>query len=377
MAEQTIFVVAKSDITITREIDGNPPYQGDVIGNALNGDAFSWENPSDLSLSFSGPMTGITFDDSDVTLQDDPFSGSTVEDQRLTEAVTINGTTYTPSDSTTRWETPSPVNVENEYEVTLFDDDGTAYRMVGVSITEGYSTDVVGVTFDGAAPPPDTTLTYIQGVSSYSGTGQTVPVPDAAVCFLKGTLIETNHGPIPVEDLERGMRVPTLNHGEQTIRWIGQSLVCGLGHLAPICIKSGVLDNTRDLYLSPNHRVLLKSSLAELSFGQREVLVPAKALVDGVTVIRKPIRKASYWHLLLDEHDMVFSEGIATESLFTGAVAMDVLAQQAQNELHEIFPDFRQSRQTTSHMGLTMSEAQYLIGTRSHGAVRPWSRPEV
>ena len=70
---------------------------------------------------------------------------------------------------------------------------------------------------------------------------------------------------------------------------------------------------------------------------------PAKALVDGVTVIRKPIRKASYWHLLLDEHDMVFSEGIATESLFTGAVAMDVLAQQAQNELHEIFPDFRQS----------------------------------
>jgi len=355
MAEQTIFVFAKSDIAITREIDGNPPHQGDVIGNALNGDAFSWENPSDLSLTFSGPMTGITFDDSDGTLQDDPFSGSTVEDQLLTEAVTINGNTYTPSASTTRWENPSPVNVENEYEVTLFDDDGTAYRMVGVSITEGYSTDVVGVTFDGAAPPPGTTLNYIQGVSSYSGTGQTVTVPDEAVCFLKGTLIETAHGPCAVEDLERGMGVLTLNHGEQTIRWIGQSLVCGLGHLAPICIKSGVLDNTRDLYLSPNHRVLLKSSLAELSFGQREVLVPAKALVDDVTVIRKPIRKASYWHLLLDEHDMVFSEGIATESLFTGAVAMDVLAQQAQNELYEIFPQFQQSQQTTSHMGLTMS----------------------
>ncbi|MCF3593150.1 Hint domain-containing protein [Rhodobacteraceae bacterium LMO-12] len=371
MAERTIYIFAKSDVTITRDLDGDPPRHGDVIGHALNGNAFGWENPSDLSLTFSGSMTAITFEDSDGILQDDPFSGSTVVDQFLTEPVTINGTTYTPSTETTRWQDPPPVNVENEYEVTLFDDEGTAYRMVGVSITQGYSTEVVGVMFDGPAPPPGTTLHYIQGVSSYGGTGQTVPIPDEVVCFLEGTLIETPSGPCPIEHLTAGDRVLTLNHGEQPIRWLGQSAVCGLGKLAPICIEAGVLDNRRDLYLSPNHRVLLRSSLAELSFGQREVLVPAKALVDGVTVKRVPMPRATYLHLLLDEHEMVFSEGIATESLFTGAVTKDILADQALAELNEIFPQFQQSRQITSHMGLTLTESRYLMQRQTSGDLRP------
>jgi hypothetical protein len=164
MAERTIYVFSKSNVTITRDLGGGPPVQGDLIGNALNGNAFSWENPSNLSITFSGPLVGITFDDADGVLTDDPFSGSTVVDQRLTNAMTIIVVTYTPNKETTRWKNPAPVNVENEYEVTLFDGAGTAYRMVGVSITQGYVTTVVGVTFDGAPPPPGTTLRYIQGV---------------------------------------------------------------------------------------------------------------------------------------------------------------------------------------------------------------------
>jgi len=370
IAEQTIYVFAKGNVTITRDLGGGSPVQSDVIGNALNGDAFSWQNPSDLSLTFSGAMTAITFEDSDGILSDDPFSGSTVTDQFLTQPVTINGTTYTPSTGTVRWANPQPVNVENEYEVTLFDDNGVAYRMVGVSITQGYSTQVVGVTFDGASPPSGTTLRYIQGVSSYGGTGQTVVVPDATVCFLAGTLIETPAGPLPIEDLKAGMCVLTLDRSEKPIRWIGQSLVCGLGILAPICIKSGVLGNTRDLYLSPNHRILLRSSTAELSFGHHDVLVPVKALVDGMNVVRMPMLKASYLHLLLDEHDMVFSEGIATESLFTGAGTTNILAASALAELNEIFPHFQQSLQHISHLDLTMSEARYLMKSASKGDVK-------
>lgn len=368
MAERTIYLFAKSDVAITRDLGGGRPVQGDVLGNALNGNAFSWENPSDLSLTFSSPTSAITFETSDGVLRDDPFSGSKVMDQFLTEPVTINGKTYTPSEGTVRWAFPSPVNVENEYEVTLFDDTGATYRMVGVSITRGYATEVVGVTFDGAAPAPGTTLHYIQGVSNYGGSGQTLTVPDAAVCFLAGTRIETPSGSTRIEDLREGMNVLTLNHGEQPIRWIGQSVVCGLGHLAPICIKAGVFHNKRDLYLSPNHRVLLRSQVAELSFGEHEVLVPAKALVDGVSVLRVPMLRATYLHLLLDEHDMVFSEDIATESLFTGAVAKDVLAAQALAEFNEIFPQVDKSHQLTCHVALTMSEARYLVGGRNERA---------
>ncbi|MFP7673517.1 Hint domain-containing protein [Marivita sp. S0852] len=361
MAIRTISVFAKSGVTITRDIDGGAPNTGDVIANALWGNAFSWETPSDLSLTFSGPMTNITFEDSDGILSDNPYSGWTVTDQQLTQAVTINGQTYSPSTETIRWQNPPPVNVENEYEVTLFDDNGVAYRMVGVSITEGYRTDVVGVMFDGPAPPPGTTLKYIQGVSTYSGFGQTVTIPTQPICFLAGVLIETPTGPVPVDSLQIGDKVITLDDGPQPIRWIGKSLVCALGTMAPVKIRKGYLGAQRDLYLSPNHRVLLRSSKAELYFGEAEVLVPAKALVDDRYVCRTAMRKAAYYHLLLDRHHMVISDGIATESLFVGAVTEDVLGPVALQDLQARLREIDVSAQRLSRMSLTLREARYLL----------------
>ena len=361
LPERTLHIFAKSAVTITRDIGGGPPVQGDVLGNALNGNAFSWENPSDLGLTFSGSPTAITLEDADGILSDDPFSGSTVVDQRLTEDVTIDGVTYSASAETVRWQNPPPVNVENEYEVTLFDDAGTAYRMVGVSITEGYSTSVVGVMFDGPSPPPGTTLHYIQGVSTYGGSGQSVAIPEEVVCFLAGTRIETPDGAVAVETLAPGHHVRTLDRGPQPVRWIGRSSVCGLGRLAPVCISAGALGNDRDLFLSPNHRVLVRSSTAELWYGQPEVLVPAKALVDGVRIRTVPILRADYLHIVLDDHQMVFSEGIATETLFTGTMTQDILDAEAAEQLRMQAPRVRETVQVLSRMALTVREARHLL----------------
>ncbi len=365
MVERTIHILAKSDISVVRDLNGKSA--DNTIGDALNGDAFAWENPSDLSLTFSGATTAISFDDADGLLKDDPFSGNRVIDQQLTEPVTINGTTYTPSTETIRWkDDPPPVNVEAEYKVTLYDDSGTAYQMVGVSITEGYSTSVVGVMFDGPAPPAGTTLHYIQGVSSYTGTGQSIVIPDDVPCFLAGTLIETPSGPRPIETLHVGAQVLTLDRGVQTIRWIGCSSVCGLGELAPVRIKAGALGNHRDLYLSPQHRVLLRSTLAELYFGQCDVLVPAISLVDGDRVRQSPMRRATYVHLALDTHSMIYSEGIATETLFPGAMALNALSPAARRELCAVFPDFEASSHQLCRLGLSMKEARYLTRRSAH-----------
>ncbi|UOA27177.1 Hint domain-containing protein [Pseudosulfitobacter sp. DSM 107133] len=366
MAEQTINIISANNVSVIRD-HGQKPIDSSILNEAQNGDAFSWRVPHDLSFTFSSTTTGITFDDADGVLGDDPYSGSNVVDQRLTQPVTIDGTTYTPNSETVRWQTPAPVTVENEYEVTLYDDVGNQYRMVGVSITQGYSTRVVGVTFDGAFPPPGTTLHYIQGVSTYAGTGQTLALPSAPVCFLAGTLIETPDGPQAIEILRVGMQVMTLDGGAQDIRWIGRNAVCGLGNLAPICIRAGALENRRDLFVSPNHRILLRSGMAELSFGEGDVLVPAKALVNGTTIVRMPMLRADYLHLMLEEHDLVFSEGIATETLFAGNVTLSVLGAEAMAELNLIFPDFRDLHHSTSHMGLTLHEAHYLRSVSCSG----------
>lgn len=359
MPEQTIYVFAKTAVTITR-VNGSSTNQSDVIGNALNGNAFSWENPHNLALTFGSSTTAITFDDADGVLSDDPFSGATVTDQRLTAPVTINGTTYSPSPGTIRWASPASVNVENEYEVTLFDSAGAVFRMVGVSITQGYTTTVVGVMFDGPAPAPGTTLYYRQGVSTYGGSSQTVTIPPPVTCFLAGTLIETPRGPGPIEDLRPGGRVLTLDSGYRTIRWIGRSQVDGTRDLAPVRIAAGALGNRRDLFVSPNHRMLLRSAAAELNFASRDVLVAAKFLVNGTTLHPAPRRKARYLHLLLDRHELVFAEGLASETLFTGPAALEALGPAARQELSSVVLKHGPVPQCLSRPSLTRSEAAVL-----------------
>lgn len=361
MSDRTIFVTAADDVTITRD-DGTPTNQQDILQSALYGNAFSWESPNDLQITLSGPQVAITFDDADGVLQDNPFSGGEVVDQQLTQSVTIDGETYEPSAETVRWMDPPSVNVEAEYRVTLFDDVGTAYEMIGVSITEGYSTDVVGVTFDGPSPPPGTTLNYIQGVSSYSWTADGgMTIPDEVPCFLAGTLIETPRGSCRIEDLREGDMVMTLDNGAQPIRWIGSSTVCGLGSLAPVRIAAGWLGNTRDLFVSPNHRVLLRSAAAELNCGHLTVLATAKSLDGHPHVSRVQMRRAEYLHILLDEHQMVFSEGLATESLFAGAVESGALGADAVTELKEIFPQIRMQPTALRYPALSSWEARLLV----------------
>lgn len=370
MTERTIHVFAKSGMTIMRD-SGAPCNQSDIVGNALNGDAFSWENPTDLSLTFPSQKVAITFDDKDGYLTDDPFAGSTVHDQQLTEATTINGKTYQPSDEHVRWKENPPVNIENEYEVTLFDAAGNCYRMVGVSITQGYNTEVVGVMFEGPEPPPGTVLHYKQGISQYSS-GQSMEITDAAstfqvvVCFLEGTLIDTPEGPRQIETLAVGDRVLTLDDGPQPLRWTGRFEAFGRGALAPIRIAKGTFGNRRDLLVSPNHRMLLRSPAAELHFGHSEVLVPAKALVDGERVRPVPMRRVVYHHLLLDHHAAVFAESIASETLFLGDITLSIVGTAAQADLRENFPHLMSM--TLCRSGLTPAETQ-VIGTSGFSGI--------
>jgi hypothetical protein len=367
MSERTIHIFAEESVVVFKA--NGDLTQNDVIVAALDGDAFSWENPGDVKLTFGSPDTFISFNDADGYLTDDPFSGngSSVIDQQLTQEVTIGTTTYSPSDETLRWK--NAVNVENEYEVTLYDDSGTAYRMVGVSITEAHVTTVVGVSFDGPAPAPNTTLTYIQGVSSYSQTGQSVVISDDAICFLAGTLIDTPSGPRRIEDLAIGDTVTTLDSGPQTIRWIGRNTVSGLGVLAPIRIAAGALGNDRDLLVSPNHRILLRSDEAAMCFGHCEMLASAKSLVEGMAIRIQPMRRATYLHLLLDRHEMVFAEGIASETLLAGAITYTILGPDVVADLHASVPWIANATQQMNRPEMTNKEARLLAGCHSYTGV--------
>ncbi len=181
---------------------------------------------------------------------------------------------------------------------------------------------------------------------AYAGRyGMTEFVP----CFTAGTLILTDIGERPVQDLQVGDLVWTRDHAYQPIRWIGRRHLppAELGDMpaaTPILIRKGALGANRpasDLIVSPQHRVLVRSGIAQRMFGSAELLVAAKTLVGipGIEVCAD-MAEVIYIHLLFDRHEVVMSNGAETESLYPGPQALLALGPAAA-EILTLFPELR------------------------------------
>jgi hypothetical protein len=150
-------------------------------------------------------------------------------------------------------------------------------------------------------------------------TGARFSQTEQVICFVAGTRIATPFGPRRVEDLVLGDLVLTRDHGPQPLRWTGSRRTAATGACAPIRLRPGVLHGLeRDLLVSPRHRVLFEGYRAQLLFGENEVLVAARHLVDGRDVTIEEGGEVTYVHLLFDAHEIVTAEGAETESFLPG-----------------------------------------------------------
>lgn len=217
--------------------------------------------------------------------------------------------------------------------------------------TDGVDNDSLDLTGGGAFTL--TATTDVDGDST-SGTatyqsGQVVnftEIESLTVCFAEGTQIRAEKGICAIEVLRVGDRLVTRDHGLQTIRWIGKRAL-GAADLAtcpksqPIRIAMGALGDgipSRDLIVSPQHRIVIRSKIAMRMFDAQEVFVPAKHLLDlqGVTIARE-MTTVTYYHLLCDDHEIVEADGALAETLYTGTEAMKAMTPEAQEEIALIF----------------------------------------
>lgn len=184
----------------------------------------------------------------------------------------------------------------------------------------------------------------------------------AAICLARGTLIDTPQGPKYIEALKTGDTVNTLDNGPQVIRWIGSRRMPARAAMAPVLIKAGAMGNVRDLKVSQNHRMLLRGPQAQILFGERDVLVAAKHLVNDSTIRIIEGGVVDYFHMLFDDHQIIFAESCPTESLFPGKEALDTVSDAARNEILEIFPELETNTNTAqlSRYELKSWEAQAL-----------------
>lgn len=316
------------------------PYQ---YYHSANGDTWNNNGPWSFTIDRESAVEVEVADDDDILQDDAPYGADgkwSVHSQLFSDA-------QPEASPFADW---AGENIQNEYEITVQAEvDGvvTTYTMVAISAGDNDS-NVVGFTFEGAWPPSGTSLTYVVNTNrdvDFLG------VEDMLVpCFAAGTMLATPHGEVAIEDLREGDLVLTRDHGAQPIRWIGKTVI-GAARLAvspqlrPIRIKAGALgDNSpaTDLVVSPQHRVLVRSKIAQRMFGTSEILVAARQLLqlDGID-IAGDLAGVEYFHMLFDRHEVVVSNGAETESLFTGPQALKALGRAARDEIFAIFPELR------------------------------------
>ena len=138
----------------------------------------------------------------------------------------------------------------------------------------------------------------------------------ASVSFTRGTHITMASGTqTRIEDIRVGDRVLTRDDGPQVVRWIGETTLRATGEFAPVVIRKGALHNANDLILSPDHRLFVYQRQDRLGAGRHEVLVKVRHLINGDTVFQQDGGFVDYFQLLFDQHQIIYAEGIAAESL--------------------------------------------------------------
>lgn len=161
------------------------------------------------------------------------------------------------------------------------------------------------------------------------------------ICFVEGTRISTARGATPIEELQQGDLVLTRDNGFQPVRWIGKTTVPAMGDWAPVRISAGTFGASRDLLVSPQHRMLLSGATTRLLFDASEVLASAHHLVNDHSIRRQPGGVVTYVHLLLDQHEIIYAENCPAESFFPGDQALEALGPPALFSLFECMPELR------------------------------------
>ncbi len=215
----------------------------------------------------------------------------------------------------------------------------------GFVVTDGaksYSVTIIAVPdtgarllmFVGPVPPADRDMWVIRTAidrSAFTGGGR---VAGGVICFTPGTRIMTAQGARLIESLAPGDCIQTKDNGPAEIMWTGHRRMTGarlyaMPHLRPIRFRAGALGVDRpdqDLLVSPQHRMLVKGAAAQALFNASEVLVAAEDLLnDAAITVDHGARDVTYVHILLERHNVVWANGLETESFHPSNTALETI----------------------------------------------------
>lgn len=193
------------------------------------------------------------------------------------------------------------------------------------------------------------------------------------ICFTPGTRIRTDKGETRVDELRQGDLVQTKDNGLQEILWTGSRRMTGarlyaLPHLRPVRIRAGAFGIQRpedEFLVSPQHRMLLTGAVARALFNTSEVLVTARDLINGRTIVQDmTVPEITYIHLLLPRHEILFANGAETESFHPANANLSSIGADDKTRLFGLMPEVADDPQTYgcyARRNLSHSEAALLL----------------
>ena len=220
--------------------------------------------------------------------------------------------------------------IQPREEITLSDGTNTHY-MTRVYIA---SSDSYYYIFHDPAPLMNVEYT-VTNFSSPNTTNYSELSTEGVVCFTTGTLIATPTGDRLVETLRAGDLVSTLDRGPQPILWIGQRRV---GYremrqrkgLRPIMVRANSLGpgcpNT-DIRFSRQHRILLTARTGfHPKLDEAGALAPIHTLTAVAGIEEQcPTAGVTYFHILTKDHNVLWSNRLATETLLFTAYSNELI----------------------------------------------------
>ncbi|MEM1075410.1 MAG: Hint domain-containing protein [Pseudomonadota bacterium] len=167
------------------------------------------------------------------------------------------------------------------------------------------------------------------------------PGSPGVVCFAAGTMIATPDGDRPVENLQVGHLVITLDGRARPILWagtrtIGPEALADRPELRPIALEPRWTGCRERLLLSGQHAVLIRSPGDPQ--GRLARALQLARMKGGAVRTANGVRKVTYVHFMLPSHEVVFAHGLAVETFYPGAWAIKTLAPHSQLTLLAAFP---------------------------------------
>jgi len=160
------------------------------------------------------------------------------------------------------------------------------------------------------------------------------------VAFTRGTLITMGNGvQRPIEDLKIGDKILTRDRGPKQLRWIGRRTVRAIGPFAPVVIPKGTLSNASDMIVSQYQRIFIYQPAPKRLSERAEILVRARDLVDDQNVYVRSGGFVEYFHLVFDQHEIIYAECIPTESMLVDEQALGRMPEEMADEVTRRLPE--------------------------------------